>query len=573
VIRRFSFRLDSIRQRLRIGFGILIVLLLTGGVFGYTALSNMSGVIRGTLAEVQEQGLLSARLSAAVMRELSAANAYLETRDSVARAEFQRLSWETHRVQREMNKRPGQIAQEVTLVAGIDAKLSEIEIRYATAHRLMDLGREGQARGLAARARTVVTSLLGDVENLSTLEAAKVAAASAQLREENDRRARLLVFAIALAVVLAFVIVMNTVRSISEPLSHLVSHARELSNGNLSVRTTDQFAGEFRDLAAAMNSTAESLSRVVSIASMTAEDVATSAHDLSQVSQQISVSASQMATSMADITTGAEGQVQQLRSVDDALRTIRDSAGGVLQGAEVVSTLAGSIEDSARAKRTEIERAMGILGDVRSSVQEAASEVVVLNRTAEDINRFVASVSRIAEQTDLLALNAAIEAARAGHAGRGFAVVADEVRKLAEQAQAAADDVVRLTSTVTARVATTTKAMEAGASRVGEIERVSRDIDSALRTITAAAERTRDAASSVTQAAERNVGVVETAARGVESIARTAESHAAAAQEVSASTQEQSAACEQMSSASTQLLAGSTQLRELVGGLKTEAAA
>ena len=558
MIRRHSFRLDSIRQRLRIGFGILIVLLLTGGVFGYTALSNMSGVIRGTLAEVQEQGLLSARLSAAVMRELSAANAYLETRDSLARGEFQRLSWETHRVQREMNKRPGQIAQEVTLIAGIDAKLSEIEIRYATAHRLIDLGREQAARALAARARVVVTSLLADVENLSTLEAAKVAAASSQLREENDRRARLLVVAIALAVVLAFVIVMNTVRSISEPLTHLVAHARELSNGNLSVRTTDQFAGEFRDLASAMNSTAESLSRVVSIASMTAEDVATSAHDLSQVSQQISVSASQMATSMGDITTGAEGQVQQLRSIDDALRTIRDSAEGVLQGAEVVSTLAGSIEESARAKRTEIERAMGILGDVKSSVQEAASEVVVLNRTAEDINKFVASVSRIAEQTDLLALNAAIEAARAGHAGRGFAVVADEVRKLAEQAQGAADDVVRLTSTVTARVATTTKAMEAGASRVGEIERVSRDIDGALRTITAAA--------------ERNVGVVETAARGVESIARTAEGHAAAAQQVSASTQEQSAACEQMSSASTQLLAGSTQLRELVGGLKTAAA-
>jgi methyl-accepting chemotaxis protein len=124
---------------------------------------------------------------------------------------------------------------------------------------------------------------------------------------------------------------------------------------------------------------------------------------------------------------------------------------------------------------------------------------VVLNRTAEDINKFVASVSRIAEQTDLLALNAAIEAARAGQAGRGFAVVADEVRKLAEQAQAAADDVVRLTSVGDGTVATTARAMETGASRVGEIERVSRDIDGALRTITAAAERTRDAASSVTQ--------------------------------------------------------------------------
>ena len=219
----------------------------------------------------------------------------------------------------------------------------------------------------------------------------------------------------------------------------------------------------------------------------------------------------------------------------------------------------------------EIERALGILTSVRATVRDAAHEVVALNHTAEDINRFVATVSRIAEQTDLLALNAAIEAARAGAAGRGFAVVADEVRKLAEQAQAAAEDVVQLTRVVAARVSSTTRAMEAGVANVSEIESVSRDIDEALNTITAAAERTRAAAGDVAIRAERNAHIVANAAQGVQSISRTAEGHAAAAQQVSAATQEQSAACEQMSSASTQLLQGSVQLRELVGALKAVA--
>ena len=173
-----------------------------------------------------------------------------------------------------------------------------------------------------------------------------------------------------------------------------------------------------------------------------------------------------------------------------------------------------------------------------------------------DINRFVASVGQIADQTNLLALNAAIEAARAGDAGRGFAVVADEVRKLAEQSQTRrrrhrADDGV-----VTARVTTSARAMEASAGRVGEIERVSRDIDEALRTITDAAERTRVAAVGVTGAAEANAAPSTSAAKSLESIAKTAEGHAAAAKQVNASTQEQSAACEQMTSASNVLLAG-----------------
>ena len=160
----------------------------------------------------------------------------------------------------------------------------------------------------------------------------------------------------------------------------------------------------------------------------------------------------------------------------------------------------------------------------------------------------------------------------AGPAGRGFAVVAAEVAKLAEQTQVAADDVVRLTEAVTARVTTTSKAMEGSATHVSEIERVGRELNSALSTIVAAAERTRSSAASVTSSAQENVKAVEGAVQNLGLVAKTAEGHAAAAMQVSASTEEQSAACEQMTSASTQLLSGSHQLKLLVGELRTAAA-
>jgi methyl-accepting chemotaxis protein len=459
--------------------------------------------------------------------------------------------------------------EEVAVIASIDSRFSAIEVDFARAHRLADLGRSEEAHRVSLAAREHVGLLLGDIDRLGKLKAAKVAAVSQRLTSDANRRSAAFVGLIAFAALLGLLVVFITIRSISGPLTLLVHHARSLSEGDLTVRTTDRLPGEFQILANAMNQTGDSLSKVVAVAAETAESVAGSAHELASVSEQISLSAGEMASAMVEVSHGAEQQVAQLRTVDDALQAIREAAAGVMERSAEVNTLAREIETSAGQKRAEIDRALGILRDVKRSVETATREVVALNTTAADINRFVGTVSTIAEQTNLLALNAAIEAARAGEAGRGFAVVGGEVRKLAEQSQAAADEIVQMTGIVTARVSSSSRAMEASTSRVAEIETVSRDIDSALAIIQQAAERTRMAAGGVTSAANANVDAVTSASSGLQSIARTAESHANAAQEVNASTEEQSAACEEMTSASNHLLEGSTQLRELVGGLRT----
>jgi methyl-accepting chemotaxis protein len=561
-------RFRSIRQRLLTGFWLLVGLFVAAGLVARASMLTMSTLIGETLSEVREDGQQASRLSASVSQELAAAARYLQARDSSSQADFRHFAIEAHRAQREMYLNKGQAEDELSLIASIEATLSQIETQYAMAHRLADLGRREESDRAAGVARSMVDTLTRDLDQLGLLKSRVVSEASRALRVDVERRAMWMLVAIAVSVVLGLMVVFSTVNWISQPMRRLVTHARALSSGNFGARTEGEMPGEFRELAEAMNGTADSLARVVAVANTTADDVASSARDLANVTEQISASATQMASSMTEVSSGAESQVRQLKSVDEALRSIRSNADEMRAGSGEVTNLAGAIGESARARRTEIERAMGILSSVRHTVQDAAKEVVALNSTAEDINRFVATVSRIAEQTDLLALNAAIEAARAGNAGRGFAVVADEVRKLAEQAQLAAEDVIQLTQQVTSRVSSTTRAMEAGVANVSEIENVSRNIDSALDAITSAAERTRTAAGDVAMRAERNAAIVATAAEGVQSIARTAEGHAAAAQQVSAATQEQSAACEQMSSASTQLMHGSEQLRELVGALK-----
>ncbi len=570
-------RRGTIRQRLVGGFGMLVVLLLVAGVLGRRTMTQMAASIGPTLEGVQEEARQSAQLSADVAQTLEAANRYVETRDTAALQAFRRYGAEAHQVQRAMNARlsrtPDNAAirreEEVGVVATIDARFSSIEIQYALAHRLADLGRQREADVAALKARSIVGQLLADIERLGQLRAAKVAAVSQRLTSDANRRSTAFVALIGFAAMVGLLVVFFTVRSISTPLALLLRHARSLSQGDLTVRTTSRMPGEFQILADAMNQTGDSLSRIVSVAVGTAESVASSAHQLASVSAQISLSAGQMAHAMTDVSSGAERQVTQLRTVDEALQAIRAAAARVMERSAEVNTLAQAIETSAAEKRVEIARALGILKEVKRSVETAAREVVGLNTTAADINRFVQSVSSIAEQTNLLALNAAIEAARAGAAGRGFAVVAEEVRKLAEQSQAAADEIVQVTGVVSSRVASSARAMESSAARVAEIETVSRDIDAALATIAEAAERTRLAATGVTSAAGDNADAATSAATGIQSISRTAEGHAAAAQQVNASTEEQSAACEEMTSATTHLLEGSRELRSLVGGLRT----
>jgi len=564
------FRFQTIRQVLTVGFSFLIFLMLAAGAVGWLSMNRMADQVTNTLADAQQDAKQASDFSNVVTQEIQAANTYLSDQDAKSDGEFRRLGWEAHRLHRNFSARRDLLAEQITRQVAIDTTLARVEASFALSHRLTDLGRLDEAHAEAQRARKMVPSLLEQLTGLEHSRAQQLAAMSAELRGQATARSRLLVFVIIVATLIAIMIIIRTGRAVGRPLRLLVRHAIQLSHGDLQQRTEGEMPGEFRTLADAMNHATMALSRIASGAAKTADEVAQSASDLASASKQISASAGEVADAVEEVSHGAESQVAQLRQVNEALDGIRTRGDNLVGGAQEVHALASAIEAEAEAKRIEIDRALKILFDVRTIVEQAAAQVRELNTSASEINKFVVSVSRIAEQTNLLSLNAAIEAARAGEAGRGFSVVAGEVRKLADQTQAAADDVVKMTDSVTTRVASTSKAMEQGVSQVGEIERVSRELDSALSTILAAAERTRAAASAVTTAATENARAVDSAAANLGLVARTAESHATAAMQVSASTEEQSAACEQMSMASTQLFHGSHALKDLVGELKTD---
>jgi methyl-accepting chemotaxis protein len=558
----------TIAQRLWGGFAVLLILLGAAGVLGWWSLNALSVSVRDSLTAAEEDARQASRLSSDVAREVDAAGRLLIPHEGSLPAEYRSLSEDAHAAQHQMTLRRGQRADEITLLSDIDSRLSQLEVTFSLSHILHDLGRDDASNAQRDIARPFVQVVFADIDQLAQLKAQRAQTLSGQLARDASRRAMVFVFVILIALLMAWWIVQTTVGSIAKPLGVLVAHATQLSTGDLTARTTAALPGEFETLAAALNRTGESLSKVVSVAAGTADDVARSAHELSSVSEQISVAASQMAESMGEVTAGASNQAEALHRIDTALQGIRARAEDVRTGVDEVTRLATEVAESTGAKRADVVRALSILTDVRTTVLRASSEVTALTQSTDDVNNFVKLVRGIADQTNLLALNAAIEAARAGDAGRGFRVVADEVRALATQARHAADEIARTTGVVSQRVVATAKAMEDGVSRVGEIERVTREVDAALETVGTFAGRTKEAANGVTAAAGFNTAAVLEAVLGLGSIAKTAETYAATAQEVSASTQEQSAACEQMTAASSELLTGSTQLREIVATLK-----
>ena len=158
--------------------------------------------------------------------------------------------------------------------------------------------------------------------------------------------------------------------------------------------------------------------------------------------------------------------------------------------AEVASVTAIQTASIAERGYQVLEDSVATSSQIAQDLEQAMTVIERLNEQARQIEEIVATISSVADQTNLLALNAAIEAARAGEQGRGFAVVADEVRKLAGRTSLATTEIGQvvsqnraLTVQVSSAIGAVTEVAEQGKRQVLDVETIMTEIQQGAQAV------------------------------------------------------------------------------------------
>ncbi|MFN7857872.1 MAG: methyl-accepting chemotaxis protein [Acidovorax sp.] len=484
----------STAQRLLLGFGVVIALMVICVAFSYRALTqsneSMQTIYEDRTVALQQLGDI---------RYLIARNRIIlvdahESRDTAVTQ--RRVAEYDKNIQRAADFWKAYSAH----VATADEKqlIKQMEGEWAT---YRDSGEKPTAEALrgqkfdeAAPGLEAISKLSPPVQKtLNALIDLQVDTASKAYKEAATDNATTLQALLALAlvaliasVVAAQLIVRKIVGVLGAEPHELAAAATRIAQGDLTQQNARSLSAG--SVMANMDAMRDKLNQVVSMVREGAESVAAASGQIAQGTQ--------------DLSARTEGQASSLEETAASMEQMTATVAKNAESADGAHALTAKASDIAQEGGDAMTRMVETMKDIQTSSQKIADIIGVIDS--------------IAFQTNILALNAAVEAARAGEQGRGFAVVASEVRALASRSADAAKEIKTLINNSAERVDQgSTLAINAGdtiqkvVSSIRDVATVMAEIRHSSSEQTTGIGQVSEAMGQIDQTTQQNAALVE----------------------------------------------------------------
>lgn len=229
---------------------------------------------------------------------------------------------------------------------------------------------------------------------------------------------------------------------------------------------------------------------------------------LIEVKETVNVIASSSAQILAATTQVASGTAETATAITETTTTVEE----VQQAAKLSAEKAKKVADSAQRVvqvsqngEKAVEETVTGMNRIREQMDSIAQTIVRLSEQSQSIGGIIASVTDIADQSNLLAVNAAIEAAKAGEHGKGFAVVAQEIKNLAGQSKQSTTEVRNILNDVQKATSAAVMATEQGTKAVAAGVKQSAQAGEAIRILAESSNEAVQAATQIVASSQQQV--------------------------------------------------------------------